>query len=330
MLQLERRQLSIVAAAALVFALIFGVRQSQALFIGPLNTATGLSSPGAEIAERLDLPVVWAIHESFPPDFLFADQVPEVRERTDQALQRSSFLVFEAEATKRIFEPVAGSAECLVLPYGLDIEPIDAARAGFDRAATRRKHGVPEEAAAIVCIGTIEPRKAQALLAQAFDQIARAHPGARLYFVGGREDSDTEALQAYIDSELSSGRIELIPITPEVEEWYGLADLLVCASDVESLPRTVLEAMAWETPVLATSVFGLPELITDGRTGWLCEPRDLESLAAGLDRALSADAEERTAVAEAARVLVEKRHSLERYGQQIAELLREAGERAKT
>jgi predicted MFS family arabinose efflux permease len=41
-MQLERRQWWIVASAALVFALVFGVRQSQALFIGPLNTATGL------------------------------------------------------------------------------------------------------------------------------------------------------------------------------------------------------------------------------------------------------------------------------------------------
>ena len=51
-----------------------------------------------------------------------------------------------------------------------------------------------------------------------------------------------------------------------------MSDLLVCASDVESLPRTVLEAMAWELPVLATAVYGLPELIEDGETGWLCRP----------------------------------------------------------
>ena len=73
--------------------------------------------------------------------------------------------------------------------------------------------------------------------------------------------------------------MRLIPITPDVDPWYGMADILVCASDIESLPRTVLEAMAWETPVLATSVFGLPELIDDGETGWLCEPRDMLALA---------------------------------------------------
>lgn len=286
-----------------------------------INTATTHSFPGAEVAERLDLPVVWAIHESFPPSFIFGDLVPEVRKRVDLALQRASALVFEAEATKRIFEPVAGAARCLMLPYGLDLAPIDATRTKFDVAAARRKHGIPEGARAIVCIGTVEPRKAQTLLAQAFDQIADRYPDARLYCVGGREDADSDILRRYIAASPNEDRIELVPLTPDVQPWYGMADILVSASDVESLPRTVLEAMAWETPVLATNVFGLPELITDGETGWLCEPRDLEALAGGLDRALDADAEERAAIARAARSLVEQRHSLERYGREIADLL---------
>lgn len=293
-------------------------RGFDAVFV---NTATTLSSPGVEVAERLDLPVVWAIHESFPPSFLFGDLVPEVRRELDRALQRSSFLVFEAEATKRLFEPIAGSARCVMLPYGLDLEPIAAARDSFDRAAARAKHGIPADAEAIVCIGTVEPRKAQTLLAQSFDLIAARHPRAHLYFVGGRDDDDSDALRSYIAASPNRERIELIPITPKVQPWYGMPDFLVSASDVESLPRTVLEAMVWETPVLATEVFGLPELITDGETGWLCEARDLEALANALDRVLDTGPEERAAVGRAGRALVEERHSLERYGREISELL---------
>ena len=89
----------------------------------------------------------------------------------------------------------------------------------------------------------------------------------------------------------------------------------------QSLPRTVLEAMAWETPVLATSVFGLPELIDDGATGWLCEPRDTFALATALSRALDAPEASRAAIARDARELVERRHSLPRYAERVAELL---------
>ena len=74
---------------------------------------------------------------------------------------------------------------------------------------------------------------------------------------------------------------------PEPYKWHGVSDVLVCASDLESLPRVVLEGMAFETPVLATDVFGLRELIEDGKTGYLCEARDVASLARGLRRVLA-------------------------------------------
>lgn len=118
--------------------------------------------------------------------------------------------------------------------------------------------------------------------------------------------------------------MEVIPITPDVASWYGMADILALASDVESLPRTALEAMAWGTPVLATDVFGLPELITDGKTGWLCAPRDIRALADALDRALSAPASTYEAIARDARALVETRHSSRRYAEEMARVFTEA------
>jgi glycosyltransferase involved in cell wall biosynthesis len=106
-----------------------------------------------------------------------------------------------------------------------------------------------------------------------------------------------------------------------VNRWHGISDLLVCPSDVESLPRTVLEAMAWETPVLATEVFGLPELIDDGENGWLCETRDIGALAEGLDRALGTAEGDRHRIGRAGRERMVGRHALDAYARQVAELL---------
>jgi Glycosyltransferase len=125
-------------------------------------------------------------------------------------------------------------------------------------------------------------------------------------------------------------RMMLIPVTPDVQRWYGLADILVCASDVESLPRTVLEAMAWETPVLATSIFGLAELIEDGKSGWLCEAGDIQAMAVALDRFLETPQEIRQDVARAARDLVEQRHSLPKYANHISKLLHDVAGSAST
>lgn len=289
-----------------------------------VNTATALSLPGAEVAARLDIPAVWAIHESFEPAVLWAYLDPEVRERAETLLSEAAFVVFEAEATARIFASLVERPRSQMLPYGLDFEPIDARRAEFDAAAERVRAGLPADARVAVCIGTVEPRKAQIPLAQAFEQIAARHPDTHLAFVGGRDDPYSEVLQDTIDASPAGRQMRLIPVTPDVEAWYGMSDLLICASDVESLPRTVLEAMAWETPVLATAVFGLPELIEEGKTGWLCEPRDVRELAAALDRALSVPRDEGERVGRAARELVARRHDLSEYSRQIAELFERA------
>src|SRR5262249_17331589 len=111
-------------------------------------------------------------------------------------------------------------------------------------------------------------------------------------------------------------------VVPEPYEWYASADLLVCPSDVESLPRCVLEAMAFEVPVLATEVFGLPELIKDGENGYLCPPCDLTALTVALERVLSEQPEKRRAVARKGASLVRRRHDSHGYAEAYLRLMR--------
>jgi len=296
-------------------------RGFEAVFV---NTATAFSFPGAEAAAELGIPAIWAIHESFPPSVLWGDLNPPTRRRAEGALSEAAVALFEAEATRRLFEPPLRAGRGLVRPYGLDLAPITAAGAEFDPAAARRQAGIPEDAEVVLCVGTIEPRKAQLPLARAFSSIAADHPHARLVFVGGRDDDYTEAVANFITGAGLDAQAQIAPVTPNVHPWYQMADLLVCASDIESLPRTVLEAMAFETPVLATSVFGLPELIDDGETGWLCQPRDTLALASALERALSSTLEERRRIGRAGRELVVERHDLGRYAREVARLIEAA------
>jgi glycosyltransferase involved in cell wall biosynthesis len=80
--------------------------------------------------------------------------------------------------------------------------------------------------------------------------------------------------------------------------------------------------MVFGTPVLSTRVFGAPELIDDGRTGYLCEMRDMGSLADGLQRVLSAPANELAGVTRAAAQHARTRHDPEAYAATMARLLR--------
>lgn len=297
----------------------------QGFELALVNTASPLTAAGAEVAGKLGIPAIWAIHESFAPAVLWADCSRDVGGRVEAALRSAELAVFEAAATARIFEPLL-PGRCLTMPYGLDLRPIDALRANFDRDRARQRLGIPADAELVLCVGTIEPRKAQAVLAQAFDLVAERHPLSRLALAGAGKTPDSQALAEWVASSAAAERIQLVSTTPEIQQWYGVSDIVVCASRIESLPRAVLEAMAWELPVLATEIFGLPELIDDGSTGWLCEPGDTAALATALDRALVSNPAERERIGRAGRELIERRHNLDDYGRGMARLIERAVE----
>jgi glycosyltransferase involved in cell wall biosynthesis len=288
-----------------------------------VNTATTHSLPGAEVAAELGIPAVWLIHESFKPAVLWAHLDPEVRQRAEGTLSNAAAAIFEAEATRQLYEPLIGADRTFAIPYSLDPKPIEAERANAEYVAGRREIGIAADADVVLCLGTVEPRKAQIPLAQAFELVAARHPRAELLIVGCRENPYSRLLEEVVETLECGERIRLVPITPDVHRWFGISDILVCASDIESLPRTVLEAMAWEKPVLSTSIFGLPELIDDGETGWLCDHSDIGALAEGLDRALSAPEPERRRLAAAARERLIAAHDPDAYARRIAALLAE-------
>jgi D-inositol-3-phosphate glycosyltransferase len=290
---------------------------------------TMMAFTGVDVAERLGIPSVFSIHESYELDDFWVTYFPDgvdpyVRERGRWTLSRAGALVFEAEATRRQYVGHGEARRFLTLPYGVEIAEIDLFRATFDREEARQAIGATDTTDVILCLGTVEPRKAQAVLAKAFSHVADSHREAILLLVGKRRtarDPYADSIDEYARRVGLRGRIRSLPIDPEPYKWHGVADVLVCASDLESLPRVVLEGMAFETAVLTTDVFGLSELIEDGKTGYLCEARDVASLAEGLGRVLSADPGERSDVASAGSERVRSRHDPGVYAGQVSSLL---------
>jgi glycosyltransferase involved in cell wall biosynthesis len=292
------------------------------------------SFPGGDLAERLGIPALWAVHESYTLPMFWSAAYPPglvhpyVRERAARAFSRAVAIVFEAEATRRLFLRDADPERLVALPYGIELGAIDSARRGFDRASMRKRLGLDPDAEVVLCLGTIERRKSQAMLAEAFAVVADRHPRAQLVLVGESGDRHREgyqsALRDYVQRAGLEHRVRIEPVTDDAYRWHVASDLLVCASDIESLPRVILEAMAFGTPVLSTSVFGVPELIEDGRTGYLCGMRDVDELTRGLERALGADAAERSAIVHRASERVREHHDPTAYALQLEKLLRGA------
>jgi glycosyltransferase involved in cell wall biosynthesis len=288
------------------------------------------SFPSLDVAERLGLPSVFAIHESYDLETWWVVGYepggvdPQVMRRAERALGTATAVVFEAAATCRLYEPYAAEGRLISLPYGIELGRIDRFRAGFDRSAARRRLGLPETGTVILCLGQIEPRKGQSGLAQAFGAVVDRHPDAVLALVGGVGShlaGHHDALRDHLARAGLSARAPMVPLVDDPHEWHAVADVFVCPSDIESLPRVVLEAMAFEIPVLATRIFGLPELIEHGRNGWLCEPRDVGALAEALEHALTTAPERRAEIGRAGWQSVHARHDAAEYAERFAGLL---------
>lgn len=287
------------------------------------------SFPGADVAQRLGIPVVWSIHDSLEPRHFWVAAYPPgtahpyVLARVEEALAQATALVFPARATELLFAPYVDAQRLITLPYGIGFADIDAARRLAMPQRLRRTLGIPADAMVILCLGSIEARKSQAMLAQAFAQVAHDHPSAHLLLVGKADPSGpyVDGIAQFAARAGLGDRIHIEPTTENPHAFHLIADVLVCASDLESLPRSIVEATAFETPVLSTRVFGVPELVEDGRTGLLCTPRDASALAQGLDRVLSAAPADLRAMAAEGAERVRLRHDPERAAAELAAIL---------
>lgn len=283
--------------------------------------------PAVDAAIRASLPAVWAIHESFDPaeyrhiNWGPRGMHPHVQARFNACFGSTRALVFEARQTAELFAHLCSPEQRFIVDYGVDVDAIDAYRASLDRSALRAALGYDDDSVVMVVVGVFDPRKAQAAVVAAFDELAAVHDRLRLAVVGSHPCPYAASLQDQLSRCAARERVDVVPIAADIYAWYAAADILLCASDVESLPRSILEAMAFELPVVSTDAFGIADLLEDGRTGWLTRPRDLEGLLGLLHLVLRLSPEERRAAGAQARNDILHRHGDRSYGRVFARAL---------
>jgi glycosyltransferase involved in cell wall biosynthesis len=107
----------------------------------------------------------------------------------------------------------------------------------------------------------------------------------------------------------------------DVAGYYRLFDAFVLPSVNEGTPVSAIEALASGTPVVATRVGGVPDVVTDGVNGYLVAPRDTEAAADRLTE-LARDPDLRTRLGAAGGVSMRKRYSVERLVDDVDRLYR--------
>lgn len=159
-----------------------------------------------------------------------------------------------------------------------------------------------------VFVGRLEAEKGLDFLIQAWARVFSGRHDSRLMIVG--EGRERDALQALCVELSVAEQIVFVGPSQAVETYLSIADFGVLTSLHEGLSNTLLEYLAAGLPVLGTRVSGTEDFVIDGRTGWLVEPGDVDSLARGLDDLAACSVDEMRRRGREARALVGERASI--------------------
>ena len=189
-----------------------------------------------------------------------------------------------------------------------------------DTYCRRARHGSGKR---IFFVGRLDAIKGVPLLLEAFAAALKNHPDARLDIIGDGPAREMLQNQA---RELGDA-VAFLGYQPQeaVAEHLQEADIFVLPSFAEGVPVVIMEAMASRLPVIASHVAGVPELVEDGRTGFLVPPGDLETLAMRLETLLS-DPALCSRMGETGRAIVEADFDVDREAGWIAALFAGQGE----
>jgi glycogen synthase len=288
-----------------------------------VHTHTWYVGLGGMLTQAIhDLPLVVTLHSLEPLRPWKADQLG-----TGYAVSTWA----ERLAVERAERVIAVSAQMradILSHFQVAPERVVVIHNGVDADAFRRtearevlaRHQVREPY--VLFVGRISEQKGIFQLLEA----ARALP-AEVSLVLCASSPDTPELAARLQAAVAGrSRVQwinaMLPV-PEVVQLYSHAAVFACPSIYEPFGLINLEAMACGTPVVASRVGGIPEVVVDGETGWLVPPGDAAALAEALRGALADPARARR-MGEAGRRRVEAHFSWDRIAEHTLAVYRDA------
>ena len=263
--------------------------------------------------------VIWHVHDTLPRHPL------STLIRLFAYLDRRTRLVAVSRATARSFSgrlPFKGRMKTVY--NGVELNKFPFKEKG--QSPFRKEFHLSQDDFLFCAIGQICERKGLLELIEAFRQVRAAAPQVHLAIVGSvvfqHERDYSGLLYAAARVPELTGSVHFTGEMDDVYPALEAADLLVLNSRDEPFGLVLIEAMSSGTPVLATRVGGIPEIVTDGKDGWLIDPGDVRALAAKLLE-LSRDRPALAKVAEIAQRTTCPRFSMEGFQSRLRRLYEE-------
>jgi teichuronic acid biosynthesis glycosyltransferase TuaC len=268
----------------------------RALYLGSRNTVRNLFNrfnfdcidahyiypdgyAAVRLGKMLNLPVVVSARGS---DINSFSAMPLIRPMIRSTLRRATRIIAVSQALKQAMVQL-GSPEnkISVIPNGVNLERFQP----LAPLQARQNLGLSPHGKITITVGSLTENKNHTLLIQAFNKLLKNHPEYQLYIIG--LGPLRERLIKQVESSGFQRNIFLLGSRPneELQAWFSAADLSCLVSSREGWPNVVMESLACGTPVLATRVGGIPEIIVSDQLGVFVDPT-IDSISAGLESAL--------------------------------------------
>ncbi len=184
------------------------------------------------------------------------------------------------EASRRGIIPHGCRTE--LIRSGMDLATIRAAEG--QRRATREALGLDSEDEMVLAVSNLKPQKDPITLVRAMRILMTKRPRAVLVIAGDGE------LRGEVEREIArselEGRVRLLGWRRDIPNLLAASDVVALSSIFEGLPRAAVLAVAARRPFVGTRVNGTPEIIRDGKNGYLVNPGNPHALAQALAKAL--------------------------------------------
>jgi len=144
------------------------------------------------------------------------------------------------------------------------------------RDVWRAKQGFSDQDVLFVCVARFAPQKNHELLITAFAKGPASDPRAHLVLAG--QGVLRAPLQVRVNQLGLTSRVHFLGLRTDIPDVLGAADIFALSSDYEGNPLSVIEAMAAGLPTVSTAVGGVPELLQNGKEGFIVQPGHPEEL----------------------------------------------------
>lgn len=241
--------------------------------------AVHLAGTGAFlVGKKLRIPVVPTVESQ---DFLFQLRDKNVdggyKDLIRDTLKKSEGLIL---LTKHLGEDIKklerGHAKLHVVNDGVDVERFE--KVNPDKAKIRYN---PENKKIVICVARMDLPKRQDIIIKAADLVAKKHPGTDFIFVG--DGSLLPEIKKLAGKMNHRKHIKFLGFKPndDIPELLSISDIVVCPTDSEGLPLSLLEGMAAGKPIIASRIPPFTDFIKEGVNGYTVENKE-KSFAEGV------------------------------------------------